>query len=60
VLAPFLAFAGVPAVVIMTPGPDTVVRLGGVLRRARVRRALDAVTGAALIAFGLRLAAEQR
>ena len=37
-----------------------VARLGGVLRRARVRRALDAVTGAALIAFGLRLAAEQR
>jgi len=37
-----------------------VARLGGLLRRARFRRALDAVTGAALIAFGLNLAIEQR
>jgi threonine/homoserine/homoserine lactone efflux protein len=37
-----------------------VARMGDLLRRTRVRRALDAVTGAALIAFGLRLAAEQR
>jgi threonine/homoserine/homoserine lactone efflux protein len=37
-----------------------VARMGDLLRRTRVRRALDAVTGAALIAFGLRLAAGQR
>ena len=37
-----------------------VARMGGLLQRPRVRRALDAVTGAALIAFGLRLATEQR
>ncbi|MEV0718944.1 LysE family translocator [Asanoa sp. NPDC050611] len=33
-------------------------RIRGLLRRRRVRRALDAVTGAALAAFGARLAAE--
>jgi threonine/homoserine/homoserine lactone efflux protein len=37
-----------------------IARAGGVLRRAKVRRALDCVMGAALIAFGLRLAAERR
>jgi threonine/homoserine/homoserine lactone efflux protein len=37
-----------------------VARVGAVLRRPRVRRLLDAVTGAALVAFGLRLAAERR
>ena len=37
-----------------------VARMGVLLQRPRVRRALDAVTGAALIAFGLRLATEQR
>ena len=37
-----------------------VARMGGLLQRPRVRRALDAATGAALIAFGLRLATEQR
>jgi threonine/homoserine/homoserine lactone efflux protein len=35
-------------------------RAGGVLRRPRVRRVLDAVTGAALVAFGIRLASERR
>jgi threonine/homoserine/homoserine lactone efflux protein len=35
-----------------------VARLGELLRAARVRRALDAVTGAVLVAFGLRLARE--
>ena len=30
-----------------------------VLRRERVRRALDAVTGAVLVAFGVRLASER-
>jgi threonine/homoserine/homoserine lactone efflux protein len=37
-----------------------VARAGNVLRRERVRRALDAVTGAVLIAFGVRLATERR
>jgi threonine/homoserine/homoserine lactone efflux protein len=36
-----------------------VARAGDFLRRSRVRRALDAVTGAVLVAFGLRLAAER-
>jgi threonine/homoserine/homoserine lactone efflux protein len=35
-----------------------VARAGDFLRRSRVRRALDAVTGAVLVAFGVRLAAE--
>ena len=33
-----------------------VARLGDILRRSRVRRALDALTGAVLVAFGARLA----
>ena len=33
---------------------------GGVLRRPRVRRAIDAVTGTVLVALGLRLAGEPR
>jgi threonine/homoserine/homoserine lactone efflux protein len=37
-----------------------VVRLGDVLRIPRVRRAVDVVTGVALVAFGLRLATEPR
>jgi threonine/homoserine/homoserine lactone efflux protein len=36
-----------------------VTRAGDVLRRPRVRRALDRVTGIVLVAFGLRLAAER-
>ena len=35
-----------------------VAKAGGVLRRPAVRRVLDAVTGAILVAFGLRLANE--
>ena len=35
-------------------------RAGAVLRRPRVRRAIDAATGAVLVAFGLRLAADRR
>ena len=35
-----------------------VAKAGGVLRRPRVRRALDGVTGAVLVALGLRLAAD--
>ena len=37
-----------------------VARAGDVLRRPRVRRTIDAVTGTALVALGLRLAAEDR
>jgi threonine/homoserine/homoserine lactone efflux protein len=37
-----------------------VARAGNFLRRPRIRRALEAVTGAALVAFGLRLASERR
>jgi threonine/homoserine/homoserine lactone efflux protein len=37
-----------------------VAKAGDVLRRSRVRRTLDAVTGTLLVAFGLRLAAETR
>jgi len=36
-----------------------VAKAGDVLRRPRIRRILDAVTGAVLVAFGLRLAAER-
>jgi threonine/homoserine/homoserine lactone efflux protein len=36
-----------------------VSRARGLLDRGRVRRALDAVTGTVLLAFGLRLAAER-
>jgi threonine/homoserine/homoserine lactone efflux protein len=37
-----------------------VARAGGLLRRARVRRAMEAVTGTVLISLGLRLATEHR
>ena len=37
-----------------------IARAGDFLRRERVRRALDAVTGAVLVAFGIRLATERR
>jgi threonine/homoserine/homoserine lactone efflux protein len=37
-----------------------VARAGKFLRRPRIHRALEAVTGAALVAFGLRLATERR
>lgn len=35
-------------------------RAGNVLSRPRIRRALDGVVGAALVAFGIRLASQQR
>ena len=35
-------------------------RLGGVLRRPRIRRALEGITGAVLVGFGARLALERR
>jgi threonine/homoserine/homoserine lactone efflux protein len=37
-----------------------IARLGALLQRSGIRRALDAVMGTVLIALGLRLAAEQR
>jgi len=37
-----------------------VAKVGGLLRRSRIRRALDALTGLVLIALSIRLAAEQR
>jgi threonine/homoserine/homoserine lactone efflux protein len=37
-----------------------VARAGDLLRRTGIRRALDAVTGAVLVAFGLRLATDRR
>jgi threonine/homoserine/homoserine lactone efflux protein len=37
-----------------------VARAGETLRRPRIRRALDAIMGAALVAFGLRVAVERR
>jgi len=37
-----------------------VARAGDVLRRSRIRRSLDAITGTALVAFGIRLAQERR
>jgi threonine/homoserine/homoserine lactone efflux protein len=36
-----------------------VVRAGDLLRRSRIRRSLDALTGTLLVAFGIRLAAER-
>ncbi len=36
-----------------------VARAGDVLRRSRIRRALEALTGTVLVAFGLRLATER-
>jgi threonine/homoserine/homoserine lactone efflux protein len=48
-----LAFLAPAAVVIVTPGPDTALTV-----RNSLLGGLDAVTGAALVAFGVRLAAE--
>jgi threonine/homoserine/homoserine lactone efflux protein len=42
----------------LTAYASLVARAGVVLQRPRVRRVLDAVTGAILVAFGLRLATE--
>jgi threonine/homoserine/homoserine lactone efflux protein len=39
---------------------DAVARAGDFLRRGRVRRTLEGLTGAVLVALGLRLATEQR
>jgi threonine/homoserine/homoserine lactone efflux protein len=37
-----------------------IAKAGDVLRRSAIRRALEGLTGAVLIALGLRLATEQR
>ena len=37
-----------------------IARVGEILRRRHVRRALDAVTGTVLVAFGLRLVTAKR
>jgi threonine/homoserine/homoserine lactone efflux protein len=39
---------------------SVVAKAGDVLRRPKIRRAIEGVTGAVLIALGLRIAAEQR
>ncbi len=44
----------------LTAYAAAVDRAGHILRRARVRRVLDAVTGTVLVALGLRLATQQR
>ena len=44
----------------LTAYAAVVARAGDLLRRSALRRALDAVTGAVLVALGLRLAAERR
>jgi threonine/homoserine/homoserine lactone efflux protein len=38
----------------------TIAKAGDILRRPRVRRTIDAVTGAVFVLFGLRLATERR
>jgi threonine/homoserine/homoserine lactone efflux protein len=43
----------------LTAYAAAVAKAGDLLRRSRVRRALDAATGAVLVALGLRLAAER-
>jgi threonine/homoserine/homoserine lactone efflux protein len=47
-------------VVWLTAYAFAVAKAGDFLRRSRIQRTVDAFTGAVLIAFGLRLAAEQR
>ena len=37
-----------------------VAKAGNILRRPRIRRALDGLTGAVLVALGIRLATQQR
>jgi threonine/homoserine/homoserine lactone efflux protein len=54
-----LAFCAM-TLVWLTAYAVAVARAGDLLRRARIRRALDGVTGAVLVAFGLRLAAQSR
>ena len=53
-----LCFAAL-TLVWLTAYAVAVAKAANVLRRPRVRRALDAVTGTVLVAFGVRLAAER-
>ena len=53
-----LCFAAL-TLVWLTAYAAAVAKAASVLRRPRVRRALDAVTGTVLVAFGVRLAAER-
>jgi threonine/homoserine/homoserine lactone efflux protein len=50
----------VSATFIATRRPPAVAHAGDLLRRTRVRRSLDAITGTALVALGARLAASDR
>jgi threonine/homoserine/homoserine lactone efflux protein len=54
-----LAFCSM-TLVWLTAYAVAVARAGDLLRRARLRRALDGVTGAVLVAFGVRLATQSR
>jgi threonine/homoserine/homoserine lactone efflux protein len=58
-LALGLAFCAM-TLVWLTAYSLVVARAGALFRRARVRRATEAVTGTVLIALGVRLATEQR
>jgi threonine/homoserine/homoserine lactone efflux protein len=58
-LAHGLAFACLTFVWLAAYGA-VVARVGDVLLRPRVRRALDAITGAVLVALGVRVASERR
>jgi threonine/homoserine/homoserine lactone efflux protein len=44
----------------LTAYAAVVARAGDFLRRTRIRRALEGITGALLVGLGLRLAAEHR
>ena len=57
-------FFAVVAIVVVTPGPDMALVMRNTLAAggvsARVRRALERVTGAVLVALGVRLAVARR
>jgi threonine/homoserine/homoserine lactone efflux protein len=53
-----LAFLGVAALVIVTPGPDTAMTIRATLLGGR-RAGVMTVTGTVLVALGLRLATEE-
>ena len=58
-LALGLVFAAM-TLVWLTAYAFAVAKAGDVLRRPKIRRIIDAVVGAVLIAFGLRLASDSR
>jgi len=59
------AFAVMSLILTVTPGPGQsagsaqLAEVGTLLRRPRVRTALDRATGTVLVALGLKVAAEQ-